>query len=51
VALKGAPTGNYRLRVGDHRMGYAVDDEARTVTVWLIAARKRFYQQMRRRRP
>jgi len=44
------PAGNYRLRVGDCRIGYAVDDKARTVRVWQIADRKRFYQQMKRRR-
>ena len=50
IALRGTAAGSYRLRVGDYRIGYVVDDKARTVSVWEIGDRKRFYQRARRRR-
>ena len=48
--LQGDLTGNFRLRVGQHRVGYRVDDRAREVIVWHIGDWKRFYERARRRR-
>ncbi len=50
VALKGEPTGNYRLRVGSFRIGYEVDDTAHVVWVWQIGDRRDFYEKAKRRR-
>ncbi|MEN6305130.1 MAG: type II toxin-antitoxin system RelE/ParE family toxin [Armatimonadia bacterium] len=50
VALRGETSGNYRIRVGSHRIGYEVNDGTRTVTIWQIGDRKRFYERARRRR-
>ncbi len=50
VAIKSAPPGHYRLRLQNIRVGYQVDDKTRTVTVWQIGDRKRFYDQAKRRR-
>ena len=36
--------GDYRLRVGVYRVLYAVDDEARTVTVYRVKHRKDAYR-------
>lgn len=49
AALKGCPPGTYRLRVGNYRASYRVDDTARTVSVLHIGDRKRFYDGYRRR--
>ena len=50
VAIKSAPPGYYRLRLQNLRIGYQVDDKTRTVTVWQIGDRRRFYDQAKRRR-
>ena len=50
VALKSEAPSCYRLRVQDLRIGYEVDDACRTVTVWQIGDRKRFYERAGRRR-
>ncbi len=50
VAIKSAPPHYYRLRLQDLRIGYQVDDKARTVIIWQIGDRKRFYDQAKRRR-
>lgn len=50
VALKGDAPGTYRLRVGNYRIGYEVDDQLKTVRVWQIGDRKRFYERAKRRR-
>lgn len=49
VALKGALKGSCRVRVGEYRIGYQVDDEQRQVCVWQIGKRDKFYDQARRR--
>ncbi len=49
-ALRGELAGNYRLRVGNHRLGYSIDDQARVVDVWHVGDRKRFYERAKRRR-
>jgi len=36
--------GLWRIRVGDWRIGYEIDDEARTVTVITIGHRSEFYE-------
>jgi len=41
--LKGALTG-WRLRVGDYRVLYEVDDEARTVTIVRVKHRRKVYR-------
>ena len=35
--------GLWRIRVGDWRIGYEIDDEARTVTIITIGHRREFY--------
>lgn len=50
LPLKGHAKGNYRMRVGEHRAAYEVDDEQRVVTVWAIGHRSNFYKMARRRR-
>ena len=50
VRVESQPPGNYRLRVRDYRVGYFVDDEARTVTVWQVGHRSKFYDRATRRR-
>ncbi|HET7045705.1 MAG TPA: type II toxin-antitoxin system RelE/ParE family toxin [Gaiellaceae bacterium] len=42
VALAGRA--DYRIRVGDHRIVYAVDDDARVVLVARIAHRREAYR-------
>lgn len=34
----------WRIRVGDWRIGYEIDDEARTVTIITIGHRREFYE-------
>ena len=46
--IKGHP-GHYRVRVGDYRVVYGVDDEARIVTVVIVAHRRDVYDRMERR--
>ena len=48
--VKNRPQGHYRVRVGDYRVGYEVNDKQHTVTVWQIGDRKRFYDRAKRRR-
>jgi mRNA interferase RelE/StbE len=36
--------GRWRIRVGDWRIGYEIDDEARTVTIITIGHRSEFYE-------
>lgn len=50
VAVKNRPSGTYRVRVGNYRIGYAVDDRAQTVRVWQIGNRDKFYERGERRR-
>ena len=50
-ALTGELKGSYRLRVRRaYRIGFDVDDDARTVTVWQVGHRGKFYDKARRRR-
>jgi mRNA interferase RelE/StbE len=50
-ALTADLSGSYRLTVRkDYRIGYDVDDKARTVTVWRVGHRSGFYDQGKRRR-
>ena len=48
-ALRGKLKGLRKLRVGDHRVVYEVDDEARVVQVWSVAHRRDAYSRMARR--
>ena len=49
-ALTGRLAGSYRLKVrGAYRIGYDVDDRARTVVVWQIGHRGKFYDKAQRR--
>jgi len=49
--LKGELKGSYRLKVRHvYRIGYEVDDAARTVVVWQIGHRDKFYEKAKRRR-
>jgi mRNA interferase RelE/StbE len=49
-ALRTGRRHSYRVRIGDLRVGYAVDDRAHVVTVWGVGDRKRFYDLIERRR-
>ncbi|HEX7593379.1 MAG TPA: type II toxin-antitoxin system RelE/ParE family toxin [Anaerolineae bacterium] len=42
--LKGRLAGYLRYRVGDWRVVYAVDDQAKRITVLIIAHRSRVYE-------
>lgn len=50
IRVKSQPPGNYRVRCGDIRVGYEVQDAEQTVIVWQIGDRKRFYDKARRHR-
>jgi len=50
VAVRSRPRGTYRVRIGNYRIGYQVDDRARTVKVWQMDSRDRFYERGTRRR-
>ena len=41
--LKGKKRGLTRLRVGDYRVGYIIDDRGRTVTVLEVGHRENYY--------
>ena len=41
--LKGRHKGFWRVRAGEHRIVYAVDDKAATVTVYAVGARGDIY--------
>jgi len=43
LKLHGAPA-RYRIRVGDYRIVYAIDDESRTVTVLDVGHRSQVYR-------
>ncbi len=42
--LKGKHSGMYRIRIGDIRILYLVNDRARTVQVWELAKRAKVYR-------
>ena len=48
--VRSRPSGDYRVQVGSYRVGYEINDEQQTVTVWQIGDRKRFYDRAKRRR-
>lgn len=39
--------GAYRLRVGDHRVVYEIDDRARTISVTRVRHRREVYRKLR----
>jgi mRNA interferase RelE/StbE len=47
--LAGDLAGFRKLRVGDYRVVYAIDDVRLVVTVWAVGHRSRIYETMRRR--
>lgn len=47
--LTGPFSGLWRLRVGDYRVAYQVDDRTRQVIVISVGHRSRFYKDMERR--
>ena len=47
--LSGDLRGFRRLRVGDYRAAYSVDDPARKVRVWSVGPRRGFYERLARR--
>ena len=49
IPVEGASPGIYRIRVGDYRMTYEVDDAAHLITVWEIGHRGKTYQKVGRR--
>jgi len=44
--LKGSLARFWRLRVGDYRVSYTVDHEARFVRVWRVGHRGTFYKRL-----
>ncbi len=51
TALTGPLKGFHRMRVRRaYRVGYDVDDETQTVTVWQVGHRSKFYNKAARRR-
>jgi len=48
-ALTGKLRGYWRLRVGDYRVSYSIDEKNRRVHVWNAGHRRRFYDRIRRR--
>lgn len=48
VALKGALAGDYRVRVGDHRIVFEIDDARRVVQVVEVGHRGSVYPRRRR---
>ncbi len=47
-AITGYP-GYFRLRVGDYRIVYTIDDTARLVTIVIVGHRRDVYERMMRR--
>ncbi|MGQ0718660.1 MAG: type II toxin-antitoxin system RelE family toxin [Pseudonocardiales bacterium] len=45
-ALMGQPPGTMRLRIGDYRVGYVVQDDLVLVTVVRIAHRREVYRRL-----
>lgn len=39
--------GILRLRIGDYRVSYSIDDKARVVDVWCAGHRSTFYQRLK----
>jgi len=50
LPLGGDLRGEYRLRVGHYRASYSIDDQTRTIRVWAIGHRSKFYDEAGRRR-
>ena len=44
--LSGRLRGLYRLRVGDYRVAYAVDEPAQEIMVWAVGPRRGFYERL-----
>jgi mRNA interferase RelE/StbE len=43
IKIKGEEN-RWRVRVGDWRIGYAIDDQTRTVTIVAVGHRREFYK-------
>jgi len=41
---------SYKLRVGNHRLIYEINDAAKEVTVFMVEDRKQVYQRLRRKK-
>lgn len=50
LPLAGDLRGSFRLRFGDYRVSYSLDDEAGVVRVWAVGHRRTFWDEARRRR-
>ena len=50
TALTGELRGYWRLRVGDYRASYSINDKRRVVYVWNAGHRSRFYERITRKR-
>jgi mRNA interferase RelE/StbE len=48
--LSGDLRGFYRIRVGDYRIGYLIDDSVPKVVIWAVGPRRGFYERLARRR-
>lgn len=47
--LRSTLRGSFRLRVGDYRIAYQVDDRSALVRVWQVGHRSKFYDMAARR--
>ncbi|MBM3500019.1 MAG: type II toxin-antitoxin system RelE/ParE family toxin [Armatimonadetes bacterium] len=50
LPLSGTLRGSWRLRIGNYRASYEIDESAGTVVVWAIGHRSGFYDEALRRR-
>jgi mRNA interferase RelE/StbE len=50
TALTGELRGFWRLRVGDYRASYSINEKSGVVRVWNAGHRSRFYERITRRR-
>jgi mRNA interferase RelE/StbE len=50
IPLAGTLRGSWRLRMGNYRAAYEIDEGAKMVIVWAIDHRSRFYDEALRRR-
>jgi len=46
--LSGALHGLRRLRVGDYRVAYMIDESAKSIEVWKVSHRRDFYKRLDR---
>jgi mRNA interferase RelE/StbE len=50
IPLTGTLRGSWRVRIGNYRASYEIDEDSRTIIVWAIGHRGGFYDEALRRR-